>query len=120
MSIHDSAVVTYVNPDRAPWALGLSLGSYVLTTDSRLSNARTPLPHTHSIAEVVNLQAVLDRLAAAAASAGSATPVNWAYQSAADPVAAPADPTKTTFHVNRTTRTLWYWNTDALTWEQLI
>lgn len=34
--------------------------SVVLTTDSRLSDARTPLSHTHSIANVSGLQAALD------------------------------------------------------------
>ena len=37
----------------------------VLTNDSRLSNARTPTAHTHSISEVTSLQATLTAFAIA-------------------------------------------------------
>jgi len=35
-------------------------GLYVLTSDSRLSDARVPLSHTHAISDVTGLQAALD------------------------------------------------------------
>lgn len=37
-----------------------SSGSYVVTTDSRLTDARDPLAHTHSISNITNLQTTLD------------------------------------------------------------
>lgn len=39
-------------------------GTAVITTDSRLSDARTPLAHTHAIADVTGLQTALDGKAA--------------------------------------------------------
>lgn len=47
---------TYVNQNSA---------SLVLTSDSRLSDARTPLTHTHSIANITGLQSSLDGKASA-------------------------------------------------------
>lgn len=58
--IHDSAITTYVNPERAPWALG----NFVLTTDPRLADARAPLAHSHVIGDVTGLQVALDAKAA--------------------------------------------------------
>lgn len=69
--IHDSAVTTYKNPERAPWALGSLLGNYVLSTDPRLTDARVPLAHTHVVGDVAGLQAALDALNAAIVVAGS-------------------------------------------------
>ncbi|CAB5194753.1 Phage tail repeat like [uncultured Caudovirales phage] len=37
-----------------------STGNYVLTSDSRLSDARTPLAHTHVISDTTGLQTALD------------------------------------------------------------
>jgi len=56
--IHDSAVTTYKNPEKAPWALGPS-SLYVLMTDPRLTDARVPLPHTHPMTDVIGLPAAL-------------------------------------------------------------
>jgi hypothetical protein len=64
--VHDSAVTTYVNPDRAPWALSGSLSNFVLNSDPRLSDARTPVAHTHDMADVTGLGLALDAKAAAA------------------------------------------------------
>lgn len=61
--IHDSAVTTYKNPERAPWALGPS-SNYVLSTDPRLSDARYPLTHTHVISDVTGLVEALAALPA--------------------------------------------------------
>jgi hypothetical protein len=47
---------TYVNQNSA---------SLVLTSDSRLSDARTPLTHTHTIANITGLQSSLDGKASA-------------------------------------------------------
>lgn len=58
--IHDSAVHTYKNPERAPWALkGDVTQNFVTNTDPRLSDAREPLPHTHEIEDVNGLEAAL-------------------------------------------------------------
>lgn len=44
--------------------LALALGDYVLLTDPRLTDARTPLSHTHIIGDTTGLQAALDAKAA--------------------------------------------------------
>jgi hypothetical protein len=61
--IHDSAVTTYKNPERAPWALG----NFVVPTDPRLTDARVPLTHSHVVSDVAGLQAALDALTVAIA-----------------------------------------------------
>lgn len=71
--IHDSAVTTYKNPERAPWALGSLLGNYVLSTDPRLADARTPLTHSHVVGDVTGLQTALDALTAAIALASASS-----------------------------------------------
>lgn len=53
----------------------------VRTGDSRLSNARTPTAHTHPIADVTGLQAILDVIAPVGSVvdyAGTGDPANWA------------------------------------------
>lgn len=52
--IHDSAVTTYKNPERAPWALG----NFVVVTDPRLADARVPRSHTHVVGEVAGASAI--------------------------------------------------------------
>jgi len=46
--IHDSAITSYVNPGRAPWAL------------TSVVNGLSPLRHTHPISDVIGLQTALN------------------------------------------------------------
>lgn len=53
--ILDFAVVTVVNGNKFINQLGL-----VTITDARLTDARTPLPHTHSLSDVIGLTSALN------------------------------------------------------------
>lgn len=57
--------VLSVNGQAGVIVLGFGDVGAAATTDPRLSDARTPLPHDHPINEVTNLQAALDAKAAA-------------------------------------------------------
>lgn len=51
-------------------------GNVVLTNDARLTDARTPLPHTHAISDVTSLQAALDgKVGSDASQAGGGTQI---------------------------------------------
>lgn len=51
-NILDFDVLTVIHP---PWIPAAQAGLYVLTTDARLSDARTPLAHTHPASDIIGL-----------------------------------------------------------------
>ncbi len=65
------AVHTHLAEDLPAYPTLMSLGA-VATSDPRLSNARTPLAHTHPTSDVTGLQSALDGKAAAAHAAAHA------------------------------------------------
>lgn len=66
--IIDFAVTTVYNADKAPWlTAGAFSGNFVLTTDPRLSDARTPKAHSHSANDITGLFAVVQGILASTA-----------------------------------------------------
>lgn len=62
--IHDSAVTSYRNPARAPWALDSELAAG-LASRSLLGHSHTEyseLGHTHELSDISNGGEVLDRI----------------------------------------------------------
>jgi phage-related tail fiber protein len=53
-------IITTTNGVLITGAFGTTAGTFCQGNDSRLSDARTPLTHTHPISDVTNLQSVLD------------------------------------------------------------
>lgn len=54
-NILDFDVLTVVH---LPWIPAAQAGLYVLTSDSRLSDARTPLAHTHAASDIIGFSAL--------------------------------------------------------------